>query len=67
MDYAILETEWGSGVDLISMSCAYYLLFSDLIMKTTTNSHQTSPHSESFCNLVYVYVCKICEEKFGSC
>ena len=43
-DYGILSTEWRSEVDLIDMNCACYLLLSDLTMKTTTSSRQTSPH-----------------------
>ena len=42
MDYAILETEWRSGVDLVGVNCEYYILPADLTMDTTINSRQTS-------------------------
>ena len=30
MNYAILETEWNSNVDLVGKNCAYYIWLSDL-------------------------------------
>ena len=39
-----LETESSYGVNFVGKNCAYYLLLSDLNMKTTTKSRQTSPH-----------------------
>ena len=44
MDYVILSTELRGVVDLVGMNSAYYLLFSDLTMNTTTNNRQTFAH-----------------------
>ena len=40
------------------MNIAYYLLLSDLTMKTTTNSRQTSPHISYIHMHTLVYVTK---------
>ena len=39
MDYAILETEYHSNVDFVSINYSYYLLLSDLTMKISGRFH----------------------------